>query len=389
MNKTIISLWAMILLAGLSVSAQYVQQYGNCQQTNLTPIQCGYYQEGYQDGANDAQINQENNYKRHRNKLDGDKYENFYRQGYDAGYAAVRPYQRWDKDQKENYDDGFQDGENDKRRNISRLPERYEGQFNKSYEAFYKQGYYDGYDGKSRQYDTPLGGVQPNYPNYPNYPTNPTYPNYPSYQQGTATGTVYWSGKVDDRVNVVIQGSEVRTQIVGGTSGYATQQTMNGVLPRRAATISVNKTDGRGNATVIQQPNRDNGYTAIVQIFDSKRGTDDYSLQINWQSTAPVEEPYRSGRVTWRGKVDQTANIIIAGSSVQTQDASATGLSGVTHNISGYLARRPGSVSVKKNKGRGTVTVYQQPTAENDFVAIIQVFDADKGGGDYEVEISW
>jgi hypothetical protein len=389
MNKTIISLWAMIFLAGLSVSAQYVQQYGNCPQTNLSPIQCGYYQEGYQDGANDAQTNQENNYKRHRNKLDGDKYENFYRQGYDAGYAAVRPYQRWDKDQKENYDDGFQDGENDKRRNISRLPERYEGQFDKSYEAFYKQGYYDGYDGKSRQYDTPLGGVQPNYPNYPNYPTNPTYPNYPSYQQGTATGTVYWSGKVDDRVNVVIQGSEVRTQIVGGTSGYATQQTMNGVLPRRPATISVNKTDGRGNATVIQQPNRDNGYTAIVQIFDSKRGTDDYSLQINWQSTAPVEEPYRSGRVTWRGKVDQTANIIIAGSSVQTQDASATGLSGVTHNISGYLARRPGSVSVKKNKGRGTVTVYQQPTAENDFVAIIQVFDADKGGGDYEVEISW
>ncbi len=386
MKKIIISICVIILLAGLSVSAQYVQSLGQCNRTTLSPIQCGYYEEGYQDGVNDAQNNRANDYKRYRNKLDGDKYENFYRQGYDAGYSNIKPYQRWDKDQRDSYDDGFQDGENDKRRNISRLAERYDGQYNKTFEAFYKQGYYDGFDGKTRQYDTPLGGMQPT---YPTYPTNPVYPTYPNSAAGTASGTVFWSGRVDDRVNVVIQGSEVRTQIISGTSGYATQQTINGVLPRRPSVISVNKTDGRGNVFVTQQPSRDNGFTAIIQIFDSKRGTDDYSLQISWQSNAPVEEPYQAGKVTWRGRVDQTANIIVAGSSVQTQDASATGLSNVTHTISGYLARRPGSVTVRKNKGRGTVTVYQQPSTENDFVAIIQIFDADKGSGEYEIEISW
>jgi hypothetical protein len=140
---------------------------------------------------------------------------------------------------------------------------------------------------------------------------------------------------------------------------------------------------------VIQQPNRSNNYTAIVQIVDSKGGTDDYQLEISWQSNAQAEEPYQSGRVNWRGRVDQTANIVIAGGSVQTDDASATGVSGVSSNITGHLARRPGSISVRKIRGRGSVSVLQQPGADNDYVAVIQIFDNDRGEGEYEVEISW
>lgn len=386
-----ILLGAILLFGGSSVFAQYAQ-YAQCNQTNYTPIQCGYYQEGFQDGVADAQNNQDNNYKRYRNKLDGSKYESYYQQGYDAGYTSIRPYQRWNSQQRSVYDNGFRDGENDRRRNISRLPERYDGQYNQSYQDFYKQGYFDGYDGRSRQYDVPLGNY-PNYPNNPNYPTNPNYPgnpNYPNYQRGTPTGTIYWNGRVDDRVNIIIQGSEVKTFVLGGNSGQPTEQTMNGVLPRRNSTISVVKSEGRGTATVIQQPSRENKYTAIVQVLDSKRGDDNYRLQISWQSTGfQTEEPYQSGRVTWRGRVDQTANIIITGSDVDTQDASATGISGVTFNLSGYLAHRPGSVTVRKNKGRGTVNVLQQPNADNDYVAIVQVFDNDKGAGDYEIEISW
>ncbi len=384
MGKIMISLCAMILFSGLSVFAQYPQPYGQCNRSTSTPIQCGYYEEGYQDGVSDAQNNRNNDYKRYRAKLDGSRYENFYKQGYDAGYVSLKPYQRWDKDQKDNYDDGFRDGENDKRRGISRLPERYEGQYNKSYEVFYRQGYFDGYDGKTRQYDMPIGGI----PTYPTNPTNPTYPANPT-GIGTATGTINWSGRVDDRVNIVIQGSDVKTQLVSGNNGQPNEQLMNGVLPRRASIVTVNKTDGRGTAFVIQQPSRENKYTAIVQVFDSKRGADEYRLQISWQSTALIEEPYQAGRVTWRGKVDQTANIIISGNDVQTQNISGTGVSSVKYQISGYLAFRPGTVSLKKNKGRGTVSILQQPSAENDYVAIIQVFDADGGYGEYEFDVTW
>jgi hypothetical protein len=375
----------MAFLAGTPASAQNVQPYGQCGQTNFTPIQCGYYLEGSQDGAADAQNNRSNDYRRYRNKLDGSKYESFYRQGYDAGYGGVRPDERWTRIQRDNYDDGYRNGENDRRRSISRLPERYEGQYNRSFEAFFKQGYFDGYDNRSKQYDVPLGGVTPT---YPTYPTNPSYPGNPT-SPGTPTGTVSWRGRVDDRVNVIIQGSQVRNETLGGIGVSRVSQSMNGVLPNRQSTIYLNKRDGRGTAAVIQQPNRSNNYTAIVQIVDSKGGTDDYQLEISWQSNAQAEEPYQSGRVNWRGRVDQTANIVIAGGSVQTDDASATGVSGVSSNITGHLARRPGSISVRKIRGRGSVSVLQQPGADNDYVAVIQIFDNDRGEGEYEVEISW
>src|SRR5690349_6526623 len=102
MKKTFIWLGVFIFLTGFSVSAQYVQP--QCNQTNFTPIQCGYYVEGYQDGTNDAQNNQESNYKRYRNKLDGSKYESYYRQGYEAGYSNSPSNPRWNNNQRNAYD---------------------------------------------------------------------------------------------------------------------------------------------------------------------------------------------------------------------------------------------------------------------------------------------
>ena len=92
---------------------------------------------------------------------------------------------------------------------------------------------------------------------------------------------------------------------------------------------------------------------------------------------------------TWRGRVDQTANIIISGADVDSIDESGSGLTNVNFNITGYLAARPGNVTVRKRRGRGTVTVFQQPNRNNDYEAIIQIFDPDGSDDDYEVEINW
>ena len=74
---------------------------------------------------------------------------------------------------------------------------------------------------------------------------------------------------------------------------------------------------------------------------------------------------------------------------VRTEDAAGTGLSGVTFNINGSLASRPGSVTARKRNGRGTVTVVQQPSRDNDYTAIVKVFDPASGADDYEVDITW
>ncbi|MBK9213987.1 MAG: hypothetical protein IPM59_00035 [Chloracidobacterium sp.] len=74
---------------------------------------------------------------------------------------------------------------------------------------------------------------------------------------------------------------------------------------------------------------------------------------------------------------------------MQSQDTAGTGLSNVRFDINGYLARRPGSVTVRRRDGRGTVNILQQPSWENDFTAIVQIFDPNGGADDYDVDINW
>jgi hypothetical protein len=265
------------------------------------------------------------------------------------------------------YNEGYEDGAGDARTNRNSNYNRYRNKLDSRLnERFYIQGYEAGY-ASIRSPQNPLPRPIPG--------------------RGTATGTIDWSGRVDNRVNVVIRGSVVTNQIVAGTfrPGY---QNMSGVLPRRNATVSVSKLEGRGTAFVIQQPNRSNDFTAIVQISDPPRSDDEYRLQIRWQSSN-AQEAYSAGRVTWRGRVDQTANITISGSDVDSIDESGSGLSNISFNITGYLAARPGNVTVRKRRGRGSVTVLQQPNRNNDYEAVIQIFDPDRGDDDYEVEITW
>lgn len=271
------------------------------------------------------------------------------------------------------YNEGYEDGTNDSQSNRDSNYRRYNNKLDsRLYERYYIQGYDAGF----------ISVRQPQNP-YPN-------PNNPRPGRGTSTGTIDWSGRVDNRVNIVIRGGEITNQQVAG-SFYPGYQNMSGVLPRRNSTVSVSKIGGRGTVDVIQQPDRNNNFTAIVQIFDPPKSDDNYRLQIRWQTQSwnNDDEQYSSGRVVWRGRVDQRANIVISGSDVQSIDDSNSGLNNVDFTINGYLAARNGNVSIRKRRGRGSVTVLQQPSASNNYEAIIQVFDTERSSDDYEVEITW
>lgn len=376
-------LLAFFVFAGESVVAQ--QQ---CDRSRLTPIKCGYYEEAYIDGANDARNNLENNYKRYRSKYES-QYESFYRSGYDAGYASVRPFARWNDRQKNTYEQGYDDGRDDKRRNISRLPARYEGQYDREREGYYRRGYFDGYDGKQKSMDVPIDEqgrvITPRVEN-PRFPNNRRFPRN-NRRKGTQTGTASWSGRVDNRVNIIIKGDSITTQTVAGDLSNKFER-LTGVLPRRSATVSVRKLDGRGTARVIQQPARANQFTAIVQIADARRGRDNYNLQITWQASTVVEA-YSSGQLTWKGRVDSEAEIRIAGDQLESIDVNDTGLTGVTSDIQGYLAARTGIVRLNKREGRGRVWIKEQPSVANDFTAVIGIVDDEGGSDDYEFELTW
>lgn len=95
-------------------------------------------------------------------------------------------------------------------------------------------------------------------------------------------GSMYWTGSVDDTVQVIIKGRRATTNTLSGSRTYNARADFNGRLSRNSSRVRVEKNDGRGRVYVVQQPNRRNGYTAIIQIVDNKGGRDNYAFTLYW-----------------------------------------------------------------------------------------------------------
>ena len=369
----------VVAIGSQAVSAQFnrpipTQNNSQCDKTRLTPIKCGFYEEGYIDGAKDARSNRRSNYRNYRRKYSS-QYESFYRDGYENGYKGRNTGTRWNSKQRSAYDRGYNYGVSDVNRRISRLPRRYEGRYDRNYESYYRKGYGDGYAKRTREYNTTIGDYD-----------NPRFPDRGNRPRGTATGTLTWNGRVDNRVQIVLRGDQVETKrIAGRLSGV--YKNLSGVLPRNA-TVSVTTLDGRGEVRVLQQPNRSNRNTAIIEVFDQRRGDDNYNLSITWRSSR-VQETYTPGKLTWRGIVDGSVDIKISGDYAEAIDNSGSGLRVIESNFEGYLAGRNDSIRINKKEGRGTVSVIEQPSRQNDYTATIRIFDPKSGDDEYELEITW
>lgn len=100
---------------------------------------------------------------------------------------------------------------------------------------------------------------------------------------GNAEGRVYWSGIVDDIVRLEIRGKDMNVRAVSGRSYGNGTFSFTSPLPRNNVTVSVDKKDGRGDVLVIQQPSRQNNWTAIVEIRDKDGGAKNHRLEIYWQ----------------------------------------------------------------------------------------------------------
>jgi hypothetical protein len=96
------------------------------------------------------------------------------------------------------------------------------------------------------------------------------------------SGSMEWSGSVDDTVQVIIRGRRATTNTLSGSVTYNARYDFNGRM-RNATQVWVNKNEGRGKVYIVQQPNRRNNYTTIIQIVDNKRGRDNYSFTLSWE----------------------------------------------------------------------------------------------------------
>lgn len=101
--------------------------------------------------------------------------------------------------------------------------------------------------------------------------------------QNPANGRVFWRGKVDIETQLFIRANQLETRVVSGPNWGGESFSFTSPLPSRRTEVGVNMKKGRGNVRVIQQPNRDNDFTAVVQILDPQGGARDYELEIFWR----------------------------------------------------------------------------------------------------------
>jgi hypothetical protein len=96
-----------------------------------------------------------------------------------------------------------------------------------------------------------------------------------------------------------------------------------------------------------------------------------------------------SGVLRWSGRVDDVQEIRIRGRRTDSFAVSGGGASGVRSSVSGALPTRDVYVRVRQLDGRGRVRVVEQPSARNDYTAVLRVEDRDGGAGFYNFEASW
>lgn len=104
--------------------------------------------------------------------------------------------------------------------------------------------------------------------------------NDPSYR---GPGKMTWRGRVDNDVELSVQGNRVRSRERGGSPTVNEQVSFSSPLPRADVRVSVSKRDGRGQVSVVEQPNSSNNYTALIKIDDDKGGADDYEIEVEWK----------------------------------------------------------------------------------------------------------
>lgn len=97
------------------------------------------------------------------------------------------------------------------------------------------------------------------------------------------SGSLRWSGRVDDVVELRISGRRVDAITRSGNRVEDVNSNIRGNgLPSRDVTVTVDRNTGRGSVQVVQQPAAWNGYTAVIRIYDPAGGANFYDLSAFW-----------------------------------------------------------------------------------------------------------
>jgi hypothetical protein len=222
-----------------------------------------------------------------------------------------------------------------------------------------------------------------------------------------------WSGRVDREVRLTIRGTQTSNSIENSIQSRARFR-LNTALPAQDGTLRVTRESGRGDVSVIQQPESGNGYTAIILITDNDGGADNYRVSAYYtpsnggryargdrgRSANRTDRTDRNDRndrgrgrndvqdqaaLHWSGDVDGEVQLIWRDGGVSQRLVSGNTVRRVSSNVTGNARSQVGQLTVSVSEGRGRVEVVQQPSASNRYTGIIRVIDPQAGYGHYDI----
>jgi hypothetical protein len=128
--------------------------------------------------------------------------------------------------------------------------------------------------------------------------------------------------------------------------------------------------------------------------FNIQRLISDVAREIGNQNPGPFPPDRdggdnRSGRMTWRGRVDDDVRIRIRGGTADVETIGGSPYNDGQPNFTNSLPYRRVTVRLTQKRGRGDIFIEQQPSRENDFTAIVRIKDPKGGASDYEFTLEW
>jgi hypothetical protein len=92
----------------------------------------------------------------------------------------------------------------------------------------------------------------------------------------------------------------------------------------------------------------------------------------------------------WSGRVDDALEIRVQGDQIRYRNLSGKGTRDVDADFAGHgLPRENVELRVLEREGRGSVRVVQQPSARNNYTAVIRVYDPRPSFGYYNFDVTW
>jgi hypothetical protein len=98
----------------------------------------------------------------------------------------------------------------------------------------------------------------------------------------------------------------------------------------------------------------------------------------------------QSGSITWSGDVDQGATVFIHSHHVWVDNVIGKAVNNINMQIDADLPHDyAANVRLDDVRGRGSVELIRQPTADNNYTAAVRIRDPEPGRGQYHFRLEW